>query len=476
MKPIRKRKKLKTLYNVWKMSEIINLTEDQAVGLKELNEWWKTNDLAICLSGYAGVGKSTLIKEFIRENKLYLESICVSAPTHKAKEVISQITGITTCKTVQELIGLRVDMDIDLFDINNMNFISDESKIKIGSFNLIIIDECSMINEHLFEYLTRFSKKYQTKLLYLGDSFQLNPIKEKISPVFVAIRQIKLTQIVRQKSSNPISELINVARLAVAERDDSFINWCKERVIEDFNVNEGYFITHNKALLLQKFVEYYQTNNNTYFVHYMNLHVEQWNKAIRNELIKDSEKYVKDELIMGYSTIVNKDGDYILQNSVVYKIVKVSSHYINLENVILNYYILDLINKKNEHSQIKVIKNESIKEYKIVVAKKLQHSKNSGSWKPYYNFKEEYLLNESLEVSAGQFVSKGLDYPYCITSHKSQGSTYDYVFVNLLNMTRCKNIIERNRLIYVAVSRASKGIIVLTKNKNDSNNRRNNRN
>jgi exodeoxyribonuclease-5 len=50
---------------------------------------------------------------------------------------------------------------------------------------------------------------------------------------------------------------------------------------------------------------------------------------------------------------------------------------------------------------------------------------------------------------------------YCTTVHKSQGSTYDRVFVAQHNiLTRCKDAIDRNRLLYVAYSRARKSLWV----------------
>ena len=48
-----------------------------------------------------------------------------------------------------------------------------------------------------------------------------------------------------------------------------------------------------------------------------------------------------------------------------------------------------------------------------------------------------------------------------VVVHNSQGSTYDNVFINMKNIIRNKNIRERNRLIYVALSRAAYGITIL---------------
>jgi exodeoxyribonuclease-5 len=53
-----------------------------------------------------------------------------------------------------------------------------------------------------------------------------------------------------------------------------------------------------------------------------------------------------------------------------------------------------------------------------------------------------------------------LNYAYCLTIHKSQGSTFQNVFVDIPNALINKNIRERNQLLYVAVTRASKRLFV----------------
>ena len=50
------------------------------------------DDFFYTLQGYAGTGKSTIVREIIR--KISRKRIVVSAPTHKAKKVIANFTGL----------------------------------------------------------------------------------------------------------------------------------------------------------------------------------------------------------------------------------------------------------------------------------------------------------------------------------------------------------------------------------------------
>ena len=458
---IKNKKKYKTDYDIWIMGEITNLTKDQDNGLIELNKWLEDEkDLAISLTGSAGTGKTTLIKRFITDNSLYSKSICVAAPTHKAKEVISIITGIKSCATVQELIGLKVNYDIEEFDINQVNFLTDFSKIKIGNYELIFIDEASMINADLFNHIMKFSKMYHTKLLFIGDAYQINPVKEIISPVFNDIRQVVLYEIIRQKSTNPISELINLAREAVKYADDRLINFCLKHVDNDMFLTTGYNIFSDAQHTFDKFIDVYVENPDTFFIHYTNDVVVAWNKVIRKNLIQELEPYTIYDKIVGYNTIADKDKNYILQNSIVYGITDIDHKHVILYDLQIDYYLLTIVNKGN-YSKINVVKEHSLENYRRIAYHMIQQSLKQRNWKTYYNFKDTYLLDRKLEIQKGQFTDKSIDYSYCITCHKSQGSTYDNVFINMKNIIRNKNIRERNRLIYVALSRAAYGITIL---------------
>jgi len=53
-----------------------------------------------------------------------------------------------------------------------------------------------------------------------------------------------------------------------------------------------------------------------------------------------------------------------------------------------------------------------------------------------------------------------VDYAYSLTIHKSQGSTFQDVFVDVPSMLTNRNIIERNQLCYVAFTRAAKRLFL----------------
>ena len=64
-----------------------------------------------------------------------------------------------------------------------------------------------------------------------------------------------------------------------------------------------------------------------------------------------------------------------------------------------------------------------------------------------------------------------ITYAYALTVHRSQGSTYRYAFVDVADFKKCKGqcrtesghrILERNQLLYVALTRPSDRLIIST--------------
>ena len=137
-------------------------TNGQQEALTLLSEWEKLDiyanpdDSIFTLSGAAGTGKTTVVQEIIKMFKTKYR-IIVSAPTHKAKEVIGEITNLRA-ETIHSLLGLRPNIDLETFDPNNPTY-QQLVEERISSADIHIIDECSMINKELFKMLIKIYGK-----------------------------------------------------------------------------------------------------------------------------------------------------------------------------------------------------------------------------------------------------------------------------------------------------------------------------
>lgn len=160
--------------NLRDSSEITNFTDDQRKAYFELisfiNEPYNPNDWKRALVGPGGVGKTYLVRTIIKNCNISYSMIGLATPTHKACRVLRTSLGLdVNCKvnTLQSDLGLRLNFDVEKFDINNPPF-DPKSKPKIDEYQLYIVDEASMINKGLSTYLERKLKENRIKLIYIG--------------------------------------------------------------------------------------------------------------------------------------------------------------------------------------------------------------------------------------------------------------------------------------------------------------------
>lgn len=462
---------------------ILGFTNDQRKAYDNLIEFinnpYDPNDYKRALVGPAGTGKTYLVKALIKNCGLSYSTIGLAAPTHKACRVLGESVNIPNIKvnTLQSDLGLRLNFDVEKFDIDNPPF-DPKGKIKIGSYQLYIVDEASMINRGLFMFLEKTCKSNKCKIIYIGDSSQLAPVGEKYSSAFKGIKISKLTQIVRQGEDNPISHLLNLLRYDVEHKTFTFLEYISTHR-QEFNESntKGYCVCNPDTfdrLVGINFNDEELTRNIDYtkVIAYTNNCVSAWNKFIRNSIIADADKSVitKNDLIISYVTIVNQFNDCIIKNSEEY-ILKDVVNYTHPKYALKGFMVrFTAIHGGSNTSPLFVIDhkdNFTIQMYVKLSRELIQAAKNANArtraqrWRDYYAFKESCLLLTNIINSTGKIeFSRDLDYGFSLTSHKSQGSTFDTTFVDVNDIVYDKygqpypDAEEINRRLYVACSRA----------------------
>ena len=166
----------------------------------------------VTLSGSAGTGKTQLTKLITR----YLEYVGISyllaTPTNKACGVLSQTTQ-REAVTLHKLLSLKPTINILELDFKDLKFSSDSFSSGIPHNGVLIVDECSMINKELFKFIIDKCENQNSRILFLGDSLQLYPVKERtLAQPFLQGNQVVLTKIFRQKGDNPILDVLSELR------------------------------------------------------------------------------------------------------------------------------------------------------------------------------------------------------------------------------------------------------------------------
>lgn len=174
----------------------MELTKDQQLafdGAKRFISFGTKSHYVI--DGYAGTGKTYLIS-MIR--KAYPNTkIAVAAYTGKACSVLKK-KGIVDAQTIHSLI-------FNVVVIHGKYKFSLKEEIP---YDIIIIDEASMVNEDFYQFLLSFNKP----IIFVGDSYQLPPVEGRNYFNVMDTHDIRLQEIVRQAADNPIIKLATDVR------------------------------------------------------------------------------------------------------------------------------------------------------------------------------------------------------------------------------------------------------------------------
>ncbi len=166
---------------------------EQDAALTAVSEWLKSGENQVFrLFGYAGTGKTTLARTLADDVD---GDVAFGAYTGKAALVLRQ-KGCRNASTIHSLIYRTREAEGD-----SPSFVLNQESTAAKS-DLIIIDECSMVDEDLGRDLLSFGKP----VLVLGDPAQIPPVKG--GGFFTeADPDVMLTEVHRQAADNPIIAL-----------------------------------------------------------------------------------------------------------------------------------------------------------------------------------------------------------------------------------------------------------------------------
>lgn len=374
----------------------------------------------LVIKGSAGVGKTYLLGPLLNMLDLpKFSKIYVTAPTNKAvnvlKEKINQEKNIEFL-TTHSALSLKREINPKTGEIS---FKPDKYNRKsVDNVSCIIIDECSMLNSELLDYIKEvFHGKF---IIFTGDDKQINPVNENNSPIFHQnYPELELTEIIRQKEGNPIIHLSRNLDLLDSKSSVS-------------NNNIGYEFSNDSGKIVRSLVVANGTDEMKYLA-WTNSDVNKVNRIVRESIYGMNPNKIE----LGETLIFNQP--YIIKDKIYFTNQEIKVERLSIiEKKELKYYVVN--------DEIKIIHENSegdfkrIKGYYIGKAKKREIP-----WKAYYDFVEQFA---------------DIKYNHALTVHKSQGSTFKKVAINLKDIRRNTNLVERERLLYTAVTRASDLLII----------------
>lgn len=426
----------------------------------------------ITLEGAAGTGKTSIVKillEYFRKTNLF-QTFNLTAPTNRAKLVLEALSGKSS-KTIHSLFGIKPNIIVEKLDYRDLKFITPKDSL-LPEGSSLIIDECGMINDTLYDVIVEACKEYGVRLMFMGDRHQLMPVNQyTISKTFNVEHNFRLVKVERQSEDNPGLEILENLRREVPE-PVNYLN--KSKVIKNSKGEDSGFLFTSKTT---QFVDYIQK----VFSHeefkkdklygrvlcYTNNRVDIYNKIVR-ETLGYRGQFNKGELLIGCDnygvvaeeSIVNACDYVILEQTpdtqvlegleelgelptTILRLKGVQSKSFPTVTVLDNRVTLEQRNKISEH--IEYLREEALFNMNRI---------GSRAWVPYMNFRDSFQTTFNLFLEKRLVKPKLLTYGYAVTTHRCQGGTLTNVLVDMRDLDICSFELNRQQLYYTALSRS----------------------
>lgn len=435
-----------------KKSKGLELTDGQAIALQSILDFLKTREQwTFNLEGYAGTGKTFLIKLILDYCAKHGLKVILAAPTNKAAKVLSQISNKEAI-TIAKMLGIRPKIDKKT---GKEIYVPDpDAKTpNLENYDLVILDEASMIGSELFKLISKQFTLFGPKFLFLGDPAQLPPVNEKESPVFTQVEaQAKLTKVVRYGGA-----ILNYATaLRTEKKFVSVPNYADHKTLKVLDEHQF------TQTLLSAFDSKEFLNNSDYcrVLAWTNKRVAQWNQRIRTWIFgNQAPRFVPGERLVataactrrveGVKTIYgdNIQEMVILPASSEIFVMEAAQkkgvvEYSPMKGDIFYYWEINAVDEEEKEKTFRVLAISEKERYQGMLKDFYQRR----NWDCYWGLKRAF---------------HPLQYAYALTVHRSQGSTFERVFLDLPNLLANYKSQERKQLLYTAATRASEQLVVL---------------
>lgn len=444
---------------------MIILNEDQERAVNELKNfiYQDKSSKEYMVSGPAGTGKSTIIRQAIKE---YPGKIFLTATTNQAVDVLKTIwenqSGETEniyVGTIHRLLGLYLDIEyneeeetvIEILRINK------DYKTPIDNKSLIIIDEASMLSRSMYKIIQEAITLHNCKIIYMGDFQQLPPVKENVSLVFGTPNKSTLRKVMRQKEGSDLLTFIEEIR-------------SNPTLKENKNLKDIVFIKDQKEFI-NKAYEYfssekYKTNPNfVKIIAWSNKSVNKYNNILKERMrvlhgLKKVDFVTGDRLICKRQYSKQRTSKGVSFREIILN----SSQEVTLETI-------SVIKKMGITTYEMYVKDNRGKLVKIYTVKPSNHKTFLSKLNRYKKeYKRTKKIQDKMKLISFTNAFASIDYAYSVTAHRTQGSTYNNVFIDYLDIKSILNISHGeevnpeeyfHRCLYTAVSRASEKLYIL---------------
>jgi len=473
----------------------ITLTSDQQYALEKLQAFLESDESVFILQGYAGSGKTTILKGLVE----YLVSIGkkfeVMAPTGRAAKILRDKTefGQTIHKSIYNFEKLHTYQKNDNEEDQAFQYIFPIRQNEAAG-NIIIVDEASMISSResknelftfgtdilLNDLLTYSKVPFSTnKIIFVGDPAQLPPVGDNTSKALsneyfeelnIKTAGSTLTQVVRQQDNTILGNATKIRSLIGSDvRNELSLTY-----------DETCFIKIKCEDIASRFVEKFPNPKigAGVIIAFSNSQCLQYNRMVRSKIFPEKHSVTNGDLvIINHNNYHTYDVEFL--NGEIAEITEADRNVISRNNI----PVYETINGKRVKKHVDLtfrqvtLKTEHhSKEVKCLIIDSLLNSPNRDLTNTemialYIDFVMRFQNEQNerkdngltpFKIGSSEFNQQlksdlffnalRVKYGYAVTCHKAQGGEWQTTFVDYYGRTSLKD--DPLRWSYTATTRA----------------------
>lgn len=391
------------------------LTNKQEQGLKTTLTRYQHNDKYIVIGGYAGTGKSTLVKVIIESLDVDKSKVAYATYTGKAAEVLRK-KGNQNAMTLHRLLYQSVHRP-------GGGFIHVPKKTL--EYTIVVVDEVSMVPKSMIDLLM----KHHIFIIFLGDPFQLPQIDKSEAHNLLDHPHVFLDEVMRQAAE---SEIIQLTMKIRNFEEIDFYKGNETIIIPQKELVTGHMLWADQIIC--------GTNATRTSLNSQMRSLLGYTEAMP----QDGEKMI---CLRNYWEDCSTDGKSALVNGMTgtihnpFQSFRIAPRYVNMRDHKIKNITADFISEDG-----KIFEKVEMDEDMAV----------TGAYS--LDWREVYALGK-LKNKIGDICPKEFTYGYCITCHKSQGSEWNKVLVVEEKFPFDKK--EHARWLYTACTRSAQRLVLI---------------
>ena len=395
----------------------MELNEKQKNGLTLALQRYKNKEKYTVIAGYAGAGKSTLVRFIIEELKTYgvkETDVCFACFTGKAAQVLLK-KGNKNVITLHKLLYKSIPKESGGFvRIPNPSI----------PYKIVVVDEVSMAPKTLMDLLF----KHNVYVICLGDPFQLPPVDKKEDNHLLDTPHIFLDEIMRQAQE---SEIIQLSMAIRENRPIEAFQGKEVQILNKEELNTGMLTWADQILVATNAT---RVSINTQMRKLLNF----------GEKPQDGDKII---CLRNYWDCFSDNEEPLVNGTI--GILK--------DSFLTKRYLPSIVKSTDGLSHIDLIMGDFISDSGMYFHSLEMDKKMIDTGEFSLDWKTVYQLNrnpKTRDIPPLEFT-----YGYAITCHKAQGSEWDKVLVIEEKFPFDK--IEHARWLYTAVTRSSEKLVLV---------------